>query len=56
MRGLECADIGELAAAHQVVLHELSLQSGSLEEAFLKATAASQEYRSGGTLGTGVAS
>jgi ABC-2 type transport system ATP-binding protein len=56
VRGLECADIGELAAAHQVVLHELSLQSGSLEEAFLKATAASQEYRSGGSLNPGAPS
>ncbi|MGB8862220.1 MAG: ATP-binding cassette domain-containing protein [Ilumatobacteraceae bacterium] len=48
IRGLECAAVGEMAAAHQVVLHELSLQTGSLEEAFLKATAEHQEYRSGG--------
>ena len=48
IRGVECSAVGEAAAAHQVVLHELSLQTGSLEEAFLKATAASQEYRSGG--------
>ena len=31
-----------------VVLHELSLQTGSLEDAFLRATAATQEYRSQG--------
>jgi ABC-2 type transport system ATP-binding protein len=48
IRGLTCAVVGEMAAAQQVVLHELSPQTGSLEDAFLKATAASQEYRSGG--------
>jgi hypothetical protein len=30
-----------------MVLHELSSQTGSLEDAFLKATAEAQEYRSG---------
>jgi ABC-2 type transport system ATP-binding protein len=39
--------IGELAARVGAVLHELSPQSASLEDAFLKATADSQEYRSG---------
>ena len=48
IRGLTCPVVGEMAAAEQVVLHELSPQTGSLEDAFLKATAASQEYRSGG--------
>jgi len=33
-----------------VVLHELSPQTGSLEDAFLKATADTQVYRSGGAL------
>ena len=36
-----------LAAQHGVVLHELSPQQASLEDAFLKATAGEQEYRSG---------
>jgi ABC-2 type transport system ATP-binding protein len=39
--------VGELAAQHGVVLHELSPQQASLEDAFLKATAGDQEYRSG---------
>ena len=42
--------------AGQTVLHELSAQSESLEEAFLQATAADQEYRSGGSLPSGPAS
>jgi ABC-2 type transport system ATP-binding protein len=36
--------IGELAAQHQVVLHELSPQQASLEEAFMRLTAESVEY------------
>ena len=48
VHGIDCRQVGEVAAAHQVVLHELSPQTGSLEDAFLKATAAAQEYRSGG--------
>jgi ABC-2 type transport system ATP-binding protein len=36
--------IGELAARHQVVLHELSPQRASLEEAFMQLTAESVEY------------
>lgn len=42
--GVESAAIGELAARQGVVLHELSPQTGSLEDAFLKATASVQEY------------
>jgi len=49
VRGLDCARVGELAAQHGVVLHELSPQTGSLEDAFLRATAGAQEYRSTGT-------
>jgi ABC-2 type transport system ATP-binding protein len=48
VRGVDCAAVGELAARQQLVLHELSPQTGSLEDAFLKATADAQEYRSGG--------
>lgn len=42
--GVGSAEIGELAARQGVVLHELSPQTGSLEDAFLKATASVQEY------------
>ncbi|GGS19594.1 MULTISPECIES: ABC transporter ATP-binding protein [Actinokineospora] len=42
--GMESADIGELAAANGVVLHELSPQRGSLEEAFMQLTGDSVEY------------
>jgi ABC-2 type transport system ATP-binding protein len=42
---LDIAAVGELAARHQVVLHELSPQSSSLEDAFLTATGDAQEYR-----------
>lgn len=41
------ADVGELAGRLGVVLHELSVQTGSLEDAFLKATASVQEYQAG---------
>ncbi|MCH0571545.1 ABC transporter ATP-binding protein [Streptomyces sp. MUM 136J] len=36
--------IGELAAQHHIVLHELSPQQASLEEAFMQLTAGSVEY------------
>jgi len=42
--GMESAQIGELAAANGVVLHELSPQRGSLEEAFIQLTGDSVEY------------
>jgi len=45
VRGPSIVDVGELAARYQVVLHELSAQTGSLEDAFLAATATAQEYR-----------
>ncbi|MFH9421753.1 ABC transporter ATP-binding protein [Streptomyces sp. NPDC017529] len=38
------ADLGELAARHRLVLHELSPQQASLEEAFMQLTAGSVEY------------
>ncbi len=44
--GSTAAEIGELAARHNVILHELAPQQGSLEDAFLEATAGAQEYRS----------
>ncbi|WP_330173582.1 ATP-binding cassette domain-containing protein [Streptomyces sp. NBC_01498] len=42
--GAGTEEIGELAARHQVVLHELSSQRASLEEAFMRMTAESVEY------------
>jgi ABC-2 type transport system ATP-binding protein len=45
LRGAEPAVLGELAARSGIVLHELSPQSGSLEDAFLELTRSSQEYR-----------
>jgi ABC-2 type transport system ATP-binding protein len=42
--------VGEAAAAAQITLHELATKTESLEDAFLSATADSQEYRSGGAL------
>jgi len=43
--GPDSAYIGELAAGAGAVLHELSPQTGSLEDAFLEVTAGAQEYR-----------
>jgi ABC-2 type transport system ATP-binding protein len=42
--GIKAPRIGELAAASSVVLHELTPQTGSLEEAFMELTAESVEY------------
>lgn len=44
VRGMAMADVGELAATHGVVLHELSLQQGSLEDAFMEITAGTVEF------------
>ncbi len=46
---MEAAQIGEIAAANNIVLHELSPQGSSLEEAFMELTHESVEYQSGGT-------
>jgi len=42
--GLEAPRIGEIAAANQIVLHELRPQLASLEEAYMELTADSVEY------------
>ncbi|GAA0387292.1 ATP-binding cassette domain-containing protein [Streptomyces luteireticuli] len=42
--GEDAAHLGELAARHRIVLHELSPQRASLEEAFMRLTAGSVEY------------
>ena len=47
VRGMEAAEIGEKAAAARVVLHELTPQRASLEEAFMELTRASVEYHVG---------
>jgi ABC-2 type transport system ATP-binding protein len=47
--GLTIEAVGEVAHSEGIALHELSGQTESLEDAFLTATASSQEYRSGGT-------
>jgi ABC-2 type transport system ATP-binding protein len=41
----DAARVGELASSLGVVLHELSPQRSSLEDAFLEVTKQSQEYR-----------
>ncbi|MFE7118682.1 ABC transporter ATP-binding protein [Streptomyces sp. NPDC057654] len=42
--GVSAPALGELAAEHRLVLHELSPQQASLEEAFMQLTAGSVEY------------
>ncbi|MEV0264554.1 ATP-binding cassette domain-containing protein [Streptomyces sp. NPDC050617] len=42
--GVAAPALGELAAEHRLVLHELSPQQASLEEAFMQLTAGSVEY------------
>ncbi|WP_405543723.1 ATP-binding cassette domain-containing protein [Streptomyces goshikiensis] len=44
INGVAAEQLGELAAQHQIVLHELSPQRASLEEAFMRMTADSIEY------------
>ncbi len=43
--GLDCAAVGDLAALHRVVLHELAPRSASLEAAFMELTRDSVEFR-----------
>jgi ABC-2 type transport system ATP-binding protein len=52
--GLDSAKIGELAAQNRVVLHELSPQTGSLEQAFMQITGDSVEYHTGAAGGAHV--
>jgi ABC-2 type transport system ATP-binding protein len=46
--GLDAAQIGEIAAASGVVLHELTPQRASLEEAFMELTQDSVEFHASG--------
>jgi ABC-2 type transport system ATP-binding protein len=50
--GLETAEIGERAAAAGLVLHELSPQEASLEEAFMELTRDAVEYHATSELAT----
>jgi ABC-2 type transport system ATP-binding protein len=54
--GARAAELGELAARHQLVLHELSPRQASLEEAFMRLTAESVEYHAHADTGTGTMS
>ncbi|MGK5630919.1 ABC transporter ATP-binding protein [Streptomyces sp. URMC 123] len=58
VEGTEAARLGELAARQQIVLHELSPQQASLEEAFMRLTAEAVEYHAhnlpGGAVPSGV--
>ena len=43
--GLTAEQIGDVAAAHSVVLHELTPQQASLEEAFMDLTRDDVEFK-----------
>jgi ABC-2 type transport system ATP-binding protein len=43
--GIEASQIGELALAKGIALHELAPQSGSLEEAFIELTQEDVQYQ-----------
>jgi len=45
---MTCRTVGEIAAAHQIVLHELSEQDASLEEAFMELTKDSVQFHTDG--------
>ena len=48
VRGLTAAQIGDAAAANQLVLHELTPQQASLEEAFMTLTREDVEFKTAG--------
>jgi ABC-2 type transport system ATP-binding protein len=45
VRGIGREAVGEIAARHGIVLHELAPQAASLEEAFMELTNTEVEYR-----------
>jgi ABC-2 type transport system ATP-binding protein len=47
--GIDAGAIGEAAASHGIVLHELTPRTASLEEAYLELTHDDVEYRTGAT-------
>src|SRR3954463_14159513 len=46
LRGIDAEQVGEIACAHGVPLHELSPRNASLEEAYMSLTQDAVEYRS----------
>jgi ABC-2 type transport system ATP-binding protein len=52
IHGLSSEAIGEAAARHGVVLHELTPQQASLEDAFMALTGDSVEYHASATAPT----
>jgi ABC-2 type transport system ATP-binding protein len=49
VQGVTCAEVGDLAAAHRLTIHELFVQSASLEAAFMEMTSDSVEYHADAT-------
>jgi ABC-2 type transport system ATP-binding protein len=49
LQGISCAAVGELAGANTIVLHELTQEQASLEEAFMRLTLNSVEYHAAPT-------
>ena len=45
--GLECREVGVIAADAGITLYELSRQEASLEEAFMEMTRGSDEFHAG---------
>ena len=54
LTGIEQEAVGDLAFAEGMVIHELTTRTATLEEAFLEATAGSEEFQ-GGTAAGGLA-
>ncbi|MEV7614897.1 ATP-binding cassette domain-containing protein [Streptomyces sp. NPDC089799] len=54
VNGTTAEELGELAAQHRIVLHELSPQQASLEEAFMRMTADAVEYHAHAPGGPGI--
>ena len=48
LRGITTEQVGELAAGHGIVLHELAAQQASLEEAYMRLTDDAVDYRAVG--------
>ncbi len=48
--GMDAAAIGDMAGANSIVLHELTPQKASLEEAFMELTSDSVEYHASGAV------
>jgi len=51
--GMTTDEVGDLAAAHQLTVHELFAQRSSLEEAFMEMTRDSVEYHASAGIGSG---